>query len=160
MRKEILGHRTGAARTHDEPAWLDIETIASVQLTSEDPAFPIENALSSNPERNETGWRAATPGPQTITLSFDHPQRIRRIHLLFIEHQIERPQEFVLRYYSAQGSEREIVRQQWVFSPTGSSQEIEDYTVELDSVATFQLHIDPDRGLGQVLATLNALKLA
>jgi hypothetical protein len=160
MRKEILGHTAGATKLHDDPAWLDLETIASVQITSEDPTFPIENALSANPERNEIGWRASTPGLQTITLSFDHPQSIRRIHLLFIEHRMERSQEYVLRYSSTQSVEREILRQQWVFSPTGSSQEIEDYAVELDSVTKFQLQIDPDRGLGQTLATLNALKLA
>ena len=160
MRKELVERKTGVAKRHDDANWFDPESIASVQLSSEDPAFPIENALSANPERNEIGWRAAAPGPQTIALSFDHPQRIRRIHLLFIEHRIERMQEFVLRYSSPQESGREIVRQQWNFSPTGASQELEDYTVELDSVTKIELIIDPDRGIGRALATLNALRLA
>ena len=160
MRKEIVGQKVTAAKPHHDVDWLDLESIASVQLTSEDPAFPIENALSANPERNEIGWRAAAPGPQTITLSFDHPLRIRRIHVLFIEHQTERSQEFVLRYFSSQETGREIVRQQWVFSPSGSSQEAEDYNVELDSVTKLELTIDPDRGLGHRPATLNALRLA
>ena len=160
MRKEIIRHKAAAAKAHDEADWLDLEAIASVQLTSEDPAFPIENALSSNPERNEMGWRAALPGLQTITLNFDHPQRIRRIQLLFIEHQSERAQEFVLRYSSPQENGREIVRQQWNFSPTGASQEVEDYNVELDSVTKLELEIDPDRGAGEALATLSALRVA
>lgn len=160
MRKEIVGHKATTAKTPDDANWLELESIASVQLTSEDPAFPIENALSANPERNEIGWRAAAPGPQTITLSFDQPQRIRRIYLLFIDHQTERTQEFVLRYSTRQTTEREIVRQQWVFSPTGSSQELEDYHVELDSVTKLELVTDPDRGLGQAVSTLNALRLA
>jgi hypothetical protein len=159
MRKGFVGHSTSAAKAHDD-SWLDLESIASVQLTSEDPEFPIENAFSANPERNEIGWRAAVPGPQTITVSFDRPQRVRRVHLLFIEHQRERMQEFVLRYSTAQETGREIVRQQWNFSPTGSSQEIEDYTVELNSVTELELAIDPDRGAGRALATLNALRLA
>jgi hypothetical protein len=160
MRKEIVGHESGAAKKREDANWLDLESIATVQLTSEDPDFPIENALKANPECNEAGWRAAAPGPQTITLSFDHPQQLRRIHLLFIDHKSERSQEFVLRYSSPQGTGREIVRQQWNFSPTGESQEIEDYTVELDSVTQIELAIDPDRGLGHAFAILNALKLA
>jgi hypothetical protein len=66
----------------------------------------------------------------------------------------------VLRYSSASETNREIVRQQWTFSPTGSTQEIEDYEVELKSVTQLELVIDPDRGRGHSLATLNALRLA
>jgi hypothetical protein len=93
-------------------------------------------------------------------LSFDAPQHIRRIFLHFIERETERTQEFVLRYSSASETDREIVRQQWTFSPTGSTQEIEDYEVELKSVTKFELVVDPDRGRGHSLATLNALRLA
>jgi hypothetical protein len=67
-------------------------------------------------------------------LGFDAPQYIRRIFLHFIERETERAQEFVLRYSSASERDREIVRQQWTFSPTGSAQEIEDYAVELESM--------------------------
>jgi hypothetical protein len=120
MRKEILEHRTTAGKDQGTPEWLDLDSIAHVQLTSEDPAFPIEDALGTSPERNERGWRATSPGLQTITLSFDAPQHIQRIFLHFIERETERAQEFVLRYSSARETDREIVRQQWTFSPTGS----------------------------------------
>jgi hypothetical protein len=160
MRKEIAGHRTTAGRSQGNAEWLDLDSIAYVQITSEDPAFPIENALGTSPERNERGWRATSPGPQTITLGFDVPQHIRRIFLHFIERETERAQEFVLRYSSANETDREIVRQQWTFSPTGSTQEIEDYAVELESVTKLELVIDPDRGRGHSLATLIALRLA
>jgi hypothetical protein len=73
-------------------------------------------------------------GAQTITLGFDAPQHIRRIFLHFIARETERAQEFVLRCSSASKTEREIVRQQWTFSPTGSTQEIEEYAVELESM--------------------------
>jgi hypothetical protein len=68
MRKGIVGHRTTAGRSLGKAEWLDLDSIAHVQFTSEDPAFPIENALGTSPERNERGWRATGPGPQTITL--------------------------------------------------------------------------------------------
>jgi hypothetical protein len=160
MRKEIVEQGTTAGRSLGKAEWLDLDSIAHVQLTSEDPAFPIENALSTSPERNERGWRATSPGPQTITLGFDGPQHIRRIFLHFIERETEREQEFVLRYSSASETNREIVRQQWTFSPTGSTQEIEDFEVELKSVTKLELVIDPDRGRRHCLATLNALRLA
>jgi hypothetical protein len=160
MRKEIVEQGTTAGRSPGKAEWLDLDSIAHVQLTSEDPAFPIENALGTSPERNERGWRATSPGPQTITLGFDGPQHIRRIFLHFIERETEREQEFVLRYSSASETNREIVRQQWTFSPTGSAQEIEDYEVELKSVTKLELVIDPDRGRRHCLVTLNALRLA
>ena len=160
MRKEIVEHRTTAGISQGNADWLDLDSIAHVQLTSEDPDYPIENALGTSPERNERGWRATSPGPQVITLSFDAPQQIRRIFLHFIERETERAQEFVLRYSSRSETDREIVRQQWTFSPTGSTQEIEDYAVELESVTKLELVIDPDRGRGHSLATLNTLRLA
>jgi hypothetical protein len=39
---------------------------------------------------------------------------------------------------------REIVRQQYVFSPRGSTREIEDYQVDLKDLAAVELCIKPD----------------
>jgi hypothetical protein len=160
MRKEIVEHGTIEGKKKGEAEWLDLDALAHVQLSSEDPAFPIENALGTNPVLNELGWRAVSPGAQTITLRFDAPQHIRRIFLHFVEREIERAQEFVLRYSSEKEKDHEIVRQQWTFSPTGSAQEIEDYEVKLESVTKLEIVIDPDRGRGHSLATLSALRLA
>ncbi len=159
MRKEIVGQKTVAAEAQAAAEWLELASIARVQLTSEDPAFPIENALSTNPELDALGWRATSPGVQTITLLFDVPQRIRRIVVHFVEHQMERSQEFVLRYSSAKETDREIVRQQWTFSPNGSPEEIEDYAVELESVTKLELAVDPDHGRRHSVATINALRI-
>ena len=160
MRKEIVGQKAAAGETQTAAEWLDLTSIARVQLTSEDPAFPIENALSTNPTHNELGWRATSPGVQTITILFDVPQHIRRIVVHFVERSMERSQEFLLRYSSAKETDREIVRQQWSFSPNGSAQEAEDYAVELESVTKLELVIDPDRGRRNSVATLSALRIA
>ena len=119
--------------------WLDIDRIASVEVTSEEDGYPIESALigTENP-----GWRAAHPGTQTIRLVFDEPQTLRRIWLVFEDMEHTRTQEFVLRW--SQGMEhsfREIVRQEWNFSPNGSGREIEDYAVELLGVTALELII-------------------
>jgi hypothetical protein len=160
MRKEIVGQKAVAGETPTAAEWLDLTSIARVQLTSEDPAFPIENALTTNPTLNELGWRATGPGVQTITVLFDVPHNIRRIVVHFLERNLVRSQEFLLRYSSAKETDREIVRQQWGFSPNGSTQEVEDYAVELESVTKLELVIDPDRGRRNSVATLSTLRIA
>jgi hypothetical protein len=160
MWKEIVGHKAVAEKKHDDDGWMPLEKITRAQLTSEDPGFPLENALSLLAEWNEKRWRANETGPQTITLTFLQPVKIRRIFLQFVEGEHERTQEFSLRYVTQAGIQQEIVRQQWNFSPGGSTEELEDYTVELDGVTRLELRIDPDLGRNDVKATLDAWRVA
>ena len=141
-----------------DQAWLNLETAATLELTSEDERHPIEAALSL---RDRQGWRASGPGPQTIRLVFDQPQRLRRINLVFTEAATSRTQEFVLRWRSeADQGFREIVRQQFNFSPPQAAREIEDYQVDLVSVKVLELEIVPDIGGGNTYASLENLRLA
>ena len=138
--------------------WLNMEGLAEVEITSEDAAHPIESALL--PVRS-SGWRAAGPGKQTIRLLFDYPQRLQRIWLNFLEPNTERTQEYVLRWSSDGGqSFREIVRQQWNFSPQGATSETEDLHVELPAVTVLELTIIPDISGGNAVASLAQLRLA
>jgi hypothetical protein len=89
MRKRTIA-RTLQTPPLLEQGWFDLESIASVEITSEDPAFPIESALV---RRNKGGWLAAEPGVQTIRLIFDEPQKLRRISLIFEETETKRTQE-------------------------------------------------------------------
>jgi len=141
-----------------EGDWLNVEGLAEVEITSEDAAHPIEAALVSG---HASGWRAAGPGKQTIRLLFAQPQRIRRIWLNFVEPQRERMQEYVLRW-SADGGQsfREIVRQQWNFSPQGAPSQTEDHHVELPAVTVLELSIIPDTSGGSAVASLDQLRLA
>ncbi|WP_230874705.1 carbohydrate-binding protein [Methylomonas sp. LL1] len=141
-----------------EPDWLNLDRLAEVEVSSEDPDFPIESALL--PGLND-GWRASEAGKQTIRLIFTEPQSLFRIRLEFVETEIERRQEYVLRWSADAGQTfQEIVRQQWNFSPTGSTQEIEDYRIELNQVGILELSIDPDGNDGQAIASLARLQLA
>ena len=138
--------------------WLNMEEIAEVEITSEDPAHPIEFALLPG---RASGWRAAGPGEQKIRLLFAYPQRLRRIWLSFVETHTERTQEYVLRWSPDGGqSFREIVRQQWNFSPQGAINETEDLHVELPAVTVFELSIIPDTSGGNAFASLELLRLA
>ncbi len=138
--------------------WLDLEHLAQVEVTSEDAAHPIESALVSGAE---AGWRAAQPGQQTIRLIFDRPQWLRRIWLLFIEPDVVRAQEFALSWSPDGGrSFKDIVRQQWNFSPPGAIREVEDYHVELSGVTQLELIIVPDQRGGDARASLAQWRLA
>ena len=138
--------------------WLNMEGLAEVEITSEDAAHPIESALLPG---RASGWRAAGPGKQTIRLLFDYPQRLQRIWLNFVETRTERTQEYVLRWSPDVGqSFREIVRQQWNFSPQGATSETEDLHVELPAVTVLELSIIPDISGGNAFASLAQLRLA
>jgi hypothetical protein len=157
MRKRIIGHgpREVAAA---EPVWLDLERLAQVEITSEDADHPIESALIPG---TGSGWRAAQPGEQTIRLLFDEPLRLQGLRIVFHEGEQERTQEFVLRWSPDGGqSYREIVRQQYNFSPPKGGCEVEDYDVDLDGVTVLELRIVPDISGGGVRASLAQLRVA
>ena len=159
MRKSIVSPSAVAAVPINE-LWRDLERIARVEISSEDDFFPIEQALG---KKETEGWRAATTGPQLIRLHFDEPLNIKRLRLHFVDRAAERSQEFAV--FAGSGSElKEVVRQQWSCSPHGSTEEIEDYTVNLSGITTLELRIDPDRShdpkVSKEYASLQSLKLA
>jgi hypothetical protein len=158
MRKQIIRQGTQTTSPADDQGWLDVEHLVQVELTSEDTEHPIESALIMN---TGSGWRAQQPGKQTIRLLFDKPHRISRIQLAFQEDERARTQEFVLRWSPDGGAScREIVRQQYNFSPPGMSRELEDYVVDLDGVTMLELSIIPDISGGGARASLAQLRLA
>ncbi len=157
MRKRVI-QPVPDATTPDDQAWLPLEQLARVEITSEDPAYPIESALVAGAA---TGWRAAAPGAQTIRLLFDRPRRLSRIRLVFVESETPRTQEFVLRWSPDGGQAyHEIVRQQWNFSPPQGAREVEDYRVELAGVTALELTIVPNISGGDAHASLAAFQLA
>ncbi len=157
MRKQVITRVLSEAVPADH-YWLDLERLAQVEISSEDEAYPIESALTRDTGR---GWRASQPGEQTIRFLFDEPQRLNRICLLFLEGERERTQEFVLRWSPCGGEVfREIVRQQYTFSPTGAIREAESYEVSLANVKALELSIIPDIGGGDVCASLARFQLA
>ena len=157
MRKRVIGPGSRKVAAV-EPVWLDLERLAQVEITSEDADFPIEAALIPG---TGSGWRAAQSGEQTICLLFDEPLRLKRLRLVFHGGERERTQEFVLRW-SADGGQsyREIVRQQYNFSPPEAAPEVEDYEVDLDGVTALELRIVPDISGGRARASLAQLSVA
>ena len=157
MRKRLIPSIASIASLPDEGC-LDLDRVSSVEVSSEEKDYGIEYALVPEETR---GWRAATPGTQTISLIFDEPQRLRRISLIFEEHEMKRTQEFVLRCSLDGGrSFREIVRQQWNFSPPETKREGEEYQVELSGVTVLELMIVPEISGGTARPSLKSLRLS
>jgi hypothetical protein len=155
MRKQVIAD--GPLPVPDRAVWLDLQAIASVEVTSEAPEFPVESALALEPAAG--GWRAAVPGEQTITVVFDTPQRISRIFVQFVEPELERTQEFALSYSRDRaGSFTDIVRQQWNFNESARS-ETEVYRVQADGVTAVRLTVIPDVRGGDARASLARLRI-
>ena len=154
MRKTI----TPAVRpAPDQPGeWFNFSQTAAVEVTSEDRNYPIEEAFECQSAR---GWRAAAAGDQQIRIVFDAPTSVRRIQLRFIEPTVERTHEFTLCWYGADAKPNLIARQQWNFSPDGSTVEFEDYHVDLEGVSMLELDIRPGLNGGAV-ASLDCWRVA
>ena len=157
MRKRVIGP-VSVAHTIVRSRWIEIDTEASVEVTSEDEAYPIESALRGD---GLGSWRAAAPGAQTIRIVFDAPRRLQRIWLVFEERDVARTQEFVIRWSSDGGQTyHDVVRQQYTFAPPGTTREVEDYTVQLEGATAVELNIVPDIAGGPARASLSEWLLA
>ncbi|MCB1876078.1 MAG: carbohydrate-binding protein [Chromatiales bacterium] len=156
MRKRLLS-ATKEPAIEDGGEWIDLNTLAEVEITSEDPGHPIESALLAG---GGPGWRAGTPGRQVIRLLFSPVQRLTQVQLRFEERETVRTQQYALRWL-AEGDQagHEIVRQQYNFSPGGAAVELENHQVDLDAVAVLELTIEPDIGNPAAFASLERMRV-
>ena len=95
MRKRIVGSSQLGGRPKTREEWLNLEQIATIEVTSEESNFPIESVFHSE---DGTGWRASQKGVQEIRIIFDQPITLRRIQVHFLESELERTQEFSIRW--------------------------------------------------------------
>lgn len=150
IRKKVIGKTE-----RSDEVWMDLNQCAAFEVTSEEAGSPLENALSADAKK----WIAATPGEQIIRITFDQPQNISKIFLLFEETDSARSQEFTLSWQQVDQPEwHEIVRQQFNFSPPGTTIERENIQVSLQRASALELLIVPERsGGGQ--ASLSQLRI-
>jgi hypothetical protein len=155
MQKRIVASDPTPEAPAPEFPWIDLEDNATLQLSSEDPAHPIEAALTGD---NEIGWVAAEPGPQYIRFTFYAPRAIHRVYLC-IDADEHRTQEFVLRWSADGGvTYRDVVRQQFNFSASTHREE-ETYQVELRGATDLKLEITPNVSGGTAVATMRAFRI-
>ena len=143
-----------------EPGALDIAATATVQVTSEDSAHPIDNVFDHRRGPGGSRWVAAEPGEQTLILAFDTPQIIHQTILEVEEPEVSRTQELLLSVSHDGGrTYRELRRQEYNFSPPGTTFEREAWTVRAEGVTHLQLWMKPDKGGKPCRATLTSLVL-
>jgi hypothetical protein len=158
LRKHILKDLPGARVT--KPDVKDIPALATIFVTSEAPGHPVDHIFD---ERNGPGgsrWIAAADGEQTLILAFDAPQAIREITLETEELKASRTQVLSISL-SEDGGEtyRERLRQEFTFSPPGTTFEREEWSVPAERVTHLRVVIRPDKGNAPGRATLTSLMI-
>jgi F5/8 type C domain len=158
LRKQILTtHRTMSGRSAAEK---DIAAVATVLVSSEDPRHPIDYAFDGQRGPGASRWIAAQSGEQTLILAFDTPQTIRKILIEVEEPEISRTQEMAVSISQDGGQTyRELMRQEYNFSPPGTTLEHEEWSIKVDTISHLQLTIKPDKGGKAGHATLTTLAL-
>jgi hypothetical protein len=136
----------------------DIAAIATVWVTSEASDAPIDCAFDQSRGPGGSRWVAATPGEQRLILAFDTPQTIHLISLEVEEPEVSRTQVLQVSFSSDAGQTyQELRRQEYTFSPPGTTFEREGWAVAVEAVTHLQLVITPDKGGRPCRATLTSL---
>jgi hypothetical protein len=158
LRKTVL--KTAGSRPQASTGELDIAALASVEVSSEDPRQPVENAFDRNRGPGASEWVAQDAGEQSIVLAFDSAQTIRRIAIEVEEKQVSRSQQIRILASRDHGSSYDALLQQgFNFSPPGTSFEREQWQVDLQGVTHLQVRILPDIDGKPCQARLTALDL-
>ena len=138
----------------------DIAALAIVRVTSEAADHPIDHVFDTRRGPGGSRWVAAAPGEQVLILAFDAAQTIRRVSLEVEELEVSRTQELELSVSSDGGQTyRELRRQEYTFSPPGTTFEREDWAVTAEGITHLQLRIKPDKGGKPCRATLTSLAI-
>ncbi len=156
LRKHILTERPTAPASPREEK--DIAVLATVLVTSETADHPIDYVFDTRCGPGGSRWVAAAPGEQILILAFDTAQTIRRVSLEIEELEFSRTQELELSVSANDGQTyRELRRQEYTFSPPGTTFEREDWVVAVEGITHLQLRIKPDKGGKLCRATLTSL---
>jgi hypothetical protein len=134
---------------------------ATVVVSSEAEGHPVSHVFDEHRGPGGTQWIAGEPGDQKLILAFNKPVAIRRITLEIEEREVHRTQELQLSVSSDGGKTyRELRRQEFNFSPDGTTWECEDWAVAELNVTHVRLVIRPDKGRKELLAKLTSFVLA
>ena len=105
---------------------LPLISLAEVQASSEAEGHPILLAFDEGTGPGATYWKAGDPGEQTITVTFREPCTLVQVTMEVEEREVARTQEVQLSLSTDGGQTyRELVRQEFNFSPDGATWEKE-----------------------------------
>lgn len=139
---------------------IPVASAGLVLVTSETPDHPVEHLFDQNRGPGGTRWVAQTPGEQTLILAFDDRQPLKEIALEVEEREVARTQELEISISSDGGATyRQLVRQEYNFSPPGTTFESERWPIPPTPVTHLKLRIRPDKSGGPCVATMTSLVL-
>jgi F5/8 type C domain-containing protein len=139
---------------------IDIAGRATVSYSSEDPAHPVEHLLDGRSRPGTTRWMSARFDTiEHLVVEFDQPQTISRLIYEVEEATRERTQQVRVEI-SEDGARtyRQILVQEYNFSPRGATYQREEQRFDLHGVTHLRLTIVPNKS-GSGTATLTALRL-
>jgi hypothetical protein len=158
LRKRPL--ETDAATSARANGEIDIAGGATIAYSFEDPAHPVEHMLDGRGGPGATRWVSARPDTtEHIVIEFDRPQTISRLVYEVEETMRERTQEVRVEVSEDGGpSYRQILVQEYNFSPGGATYQREEQRFNLQKITHLRLTVVPNKS-GSGTATLTALRL-
>ena len=158
MRKRLMGEETLVSK--ELPGEIDIAGLALFAYSSEDADYPMEHLIDGLRGPGGTRWASARPNTtERIVLAFDPAQRISGLAYEVEECRQERTQEVHVEVSTDHGhSYRQVLVQEYTFSPQGSTFQQEDLRLDLTDVTHLGLTIVPSKR-GSGVATLTSLRV-
>ena len=139
---------------------ISIPDTATVLVTSERLDHPIENICDGQRGPGGTRWIAEQPGDQTVIIAFDTAQDIESVSLEVEEKEVSRTQELTLSASRDGGQTyREVLRQEFNFSPPGTTFEHERWRLAAEGLTHVRVWIRPDKGGRPCYASMTSLTL-
>ena len=159
VRKRQLGQDSGTDNT-GYPRELDLAACAVVAFSSEDAGHPIDHMLDGAEGPGATRWLSARPDhTEQIHLEFDGPQKISRLIFEVEETECQRTQEIRVEVSTDGGASfRQILVQEYTFSPGGATFQHEDLRFEIDGATHLRLTVVPNKN-GSGPASMTSLRL-
>ena len=146
--------------SHVSRGGISIPDTATVHVTSERSDHPIDYICDGQYGPGSTRWIAEQPGDQTVVLAFDTAQDIQALTLEIEEKEMSRTQELTLSTSRDGGQTyREVLRQEFNFSPSGSTFEHEEWRLAAEGITNVRVWIRPDKGGKPCCASMTSLAL-
>ena len=159
MLRKVIMTDEPASTIAAEPA-ICIPDRATIIVTSEAHDHPVEHLFDGRNGPGGSRWIAAATGDQTIILAFDNPLFIRMVVLEVEERNASRTQELTLAISRDGGrTYQELLRQEYTFSPSGSTFEREEWALHAPDTTHLRIWIRPDKGNKPSYATVTSLQL-
>jgi hypothetical protein len=156
LRKQLLQ----PVKSHELGGEISIADTATVLVTSELPDHPIDHICDGQGGPGSTRWIAEQSGDQTVVLAFDTARNIDTVSLEIEEREVSRTQELTLATSRDGGQTyREVLRQEFNFSPSGTTFEHEEWRLAAEGITNLRVWIRPDKGGKPCRASMTSLIL-